>query len=162
MAMSDETQSNPSVTAIPASPIPTVRTPAYLGPNLRIKGEVTGDEDLKIDGKVEGPISLGDYRLTLGPTARVTGDIVAREIVIYGEVEGNLQAGDRVEIKKDGSVVGELTTARIMVEDGAYIKGAIEIKRSKTQASTDPNTLLTLAEKDFKLKAARADSEPTQ
>ena len=78
--------------------------------------------------------------------------------MIYGEVEGDLQAGDRVEIKKDGSVVGELTTARVMIEDGAYVKGAIEITRSKTKAGTDPNTLLALAENDFKLKSAQAGS----
>jgi len=89
---------------------------------MKIRGQITGDEDLKIDGRVEGPISLGNHRLTAGPKACIFGAIVSREIVIYGEVTGNLRAHDRIEIKKDASVIGELITARIMIETGAYFK----------------------------------------
>jgi cytoskeletal protein CcmA (bactofilin family) len=121
MGTSDETLRSPSATAIPSSPSSIIRTPAHLGSSLRIKGEITGDEDLKVDGKIEGPISLPEHRLTVWSGAQVNGKIVAREIVVYGEVKGNLYGRDRVEIKKDGSVVGELTTARIMIEDGAYV-----------------------------------------
>jgi cytoskeletal protein CcmA (bactofilin family) len=92
----------------------------------------------------------------VGPAAEVKGQVVAREIVVYGSVQGNLRGRERVEIKKDGSVVGELTTARISVEDGAYIKGNVEIERGVTSVPTDPNTLLALAEKDFKMKSIRA------
>jgi cytoskeletal protein CcmA (bactofilin family) len=66
----------------------------------------------------------------VGASAKVTADIIAREVVVYGNVKGNLRARDRIEIKKDGSVVGDLTTARIMIEDGAYFKGSIEIDKS--------------------------------
>jgi cytoskeletal protein CcmA (bactofilin family) len=156
MGPSDDTQRSPSVTTIPGSPGSTIRTPAYLGSSLRIKGEISGNEDLKVDGKIEGPISLPEHRFTVGAGAQVNGKIIAREIVVYGEVEGNLRGRDRVEIKKDGSVVGELTTARIMIEDGAYVKAAIEIERGNVQVRTDPDALLTLAEKDFKLKSIRA------
>jgi len=156
MGTSDETQRSPSVTAIPSSQGSTTRTPAYLGSSLRINGEITGGEDLKVDGKIEGPISLPEHRLTVGSGAQVNGKIVAREIVVYGEVKGNLRGRDRVEIKKEGSVVGELTTARIMIEDGAHVKAAIEIERGSIQVRTDPDALLTLAEKDFKLKSIRA------
>ena len=156
MGTSDETQRSPSATAIPSSPSSTIRTPAHLGSSLRIKGEITGDEDLKVDGKIEGPISLPEHRLTVESGAQVNGKIVAREIVVYGEVKGNLNGRDRVEIKKDGSVVGELTTARIMIEDGAYLKAAVEIERGSIPVRTDPDALLTLAEKDFKLKSIRA------
>jgi cytoskeletal protein CcmA (bactofilin family) len=156
MGTSDETQRSLSTAAALSSPGSTVRTPAFLGASLRIKGQVTGEEDLRVDGKIEGPISLPDYRLTVGPAAEVKGPVVAREIVVYGNVQGNLRGRERVEIKKDGSVVGELTTARIMVEDGAYIKGNVEIERGVTAAPTDPNTLLALAEKDFKMKSIRA------
>src|SRR6202162_5966313 len=95
---------------------------ARLGASLHVKGEITGNEDLAIDGSVEGLVQLEDRKLTGGASARVTADIIAREVVVYGNVKGNLRARDRIEIKKDGSVVGDLTTARIMIEDGAYFK----------------------------------------
>jgi len=103
---------------------------ARLGASLHVKGEITGNEDLAIDGSVEGLVQLEDRKLTIGASARVTADIVAREVVVYGNVKGNLRARDRIEIKKDGSVVGDLTTARIMIEDGAYFKGSIEIEKA--------------------------------
>ena len=74
-------------------------------------------------------VQLDDRKLTVGASAKLTADVVAREVVVYGSVKGNLRARDRIEIKKDGSVIGDLTTARIMIEDGAYFKGSIEIDR---------------------------------
>jgi len=112
---------------------PLATTPAgstaRLGASLHVKGEISGNEDLHVDGSVEGLIQLEDRKLTVGASARLTADVVAREVVVYGSVKGNLRARDRIEIKKDGSVVGDLTTARIMIEDGAYFKGSIEIDR---------------------------------
>lgn len=122
-----------------------VRATAWLGPTLRVKGEISGNEDLHIEGKVEGPISLGGHKLTVGRSAEVTAEIVAREVVVSGKVDGDLRARDRIEIKKDGSVVGDLSTARIMIEDGAYFKGSIEIDRSNTQVGTDLDSLLARA-----------------
>jgi cytoskeletal protein CcmA (bactofilin family) len=104
---------------------------------LHIKGEITGNEDLHIDGSVEGLVQLGERKVTVGASAKLTADIVAREIVVYGSVKGNLRARDRLEIKKDGSVIGDLTTARIMIEDGAYFKGAIEIDRTTMSGDKD-------------------------
>jgi cytoskeletal protein CcmA (bactofilin family) len=112
---------------------PAATSGARLGPSLHVKGEINGNEDLHIDGSVEGLISLEDRKLTVGASAKVSADIVAREIVVYGSVKGNLRARDRIEIKKDGSVIGDLTTARIMIEDGAYFKGSIEIERGDAQ-----------------------------
>jgi cytoskeletal protein CcmA (bactofilin family) len=106
------------------------RSSARLGSSLHVKGEITGSEDLTIDGSVEGLIQLDERKLTVGATAKVTADIIAREVVVYGSVKGNLRAKDRIEIKKDGSVNGDLTTSRIMIEDGAYFKGSIEIDKS--------------------------------
>jgi cytoskeletal protein CcmA (bactofilin family) len=103
---------------------------ARLGGSLHVKGEITGNEDLHIDGSVEGLVQLEDRKLTVGASAKLTADIIAREVVVYGNVKGNLRARDRIEIKKDGSVVGDLTTARIMIEDGAYFKGSIEIDKA--------------------------------
>ena len=108
---------------------------ARLGASLHIKGEITGNEDLQIDGSVEGLVQLEDRKLTVGASARVTADLIAREILVYGNVKGNLRARDRIEIKKDGSVVGDLTTARIMIEDGAYFKGSIEIDRKGAESA---------------------------
>ncbi len=119
----------------------TVRAAAWLGPSLRVKGEISGNEDLHVEGKVEGPVSLGGHRLTVGRSAEVTADIVAREVVVYGKVDGDLRARDRIEIKSGGSVTGDLSTARVMVEDGAYLKGRIEIDRSNTQVGTDLDSL---------------------
>jgi cytoskeletal protein CcmA (bactofilin family) len=115
----------------PLSTTPSGST-ARLGASLHVKGEISGNEDLHLDGGVEGLIQLEDRKLTVGASAKVTADIVAREIVVYGSVKGNLRGRDRIEIKKDGSVVGDLATARIMIEDGAYFKGSIEIDRTVT------------------------------
>ena len=111
------------------------RATARLGSSLHVKGEITGNEDLQIDGSVEGLIQLDERKLTVGATSKVTADVIAREVVVYGNVKGNLRAKDRIEIKKDGSVVGDLTTSRIMIEDGAYFKGSIEIDKSGEKES---------------------------
>ena len=116
---------------------PASTSGARLGPSLHVKGEINGNEDLHVDGSVEGLISLEDRKLTVGASAKVSADIVAREIVVFGSVKGNLRARDRIEIKKDGSVVGDLTTARIMIEDGAYFKGSIEIERGDAQPGAE-------------------------
>ena len=118
----------------PLSTTPSGST-ARLGASLHVKGEISGNEDLHIDGSVEGLVQLEDRKLTVGASAKLTADVVAREVVVYGSVKGNLRARDRIEIKKDGSVVGDLTTARIMIEDGAYFKGSIEIDRTGSSSS---------------------------
>jgi cytoskeletal protein CcmA (bactofilin family) len=105
----------------------------WLGSSLRVKGDITGTEDLLIDGSVEGLIQLDERKLTVGAAARVTADIIARDVVVYGYVKGNVRAKGRVEIKKDGSVIGNLTTAQIMIEDGADFKGSIEIDRGAVE-----------------------------
>src|ERR1700731_310504 len=114
-------------------------TGARLGSSLHVKGEISGNEDLLIDGTVEGLITLDGRELTVGASAKVTADIIAREVVVYGTVKGNLRAKDRIEIKKDGSVNGDLTTARIMIEDGAYFKGSVEIDRTSDKESSGAN-----------------------
>jgi cytoskeletal protein CcmA (bactofilin family) len=109
------------------------RATGWLGSNLQVKGDITGTEDLLIEGSVEGLIQLDGRKLTVGATAKVTADINARDVVVYGYVKGNVRAKGRIEIKKDGSVIGNLTTAQIMIEDGADFKGSIEIDRSATE-----------------------------
>jgi cytoskeletal protein CcmA (bactofilin family) len=118
---------------------PPVTTPASssarLGAGLHVKGDISGREDLHVDGNIEGMVQLEDCKLTVGASAKLTGDVFAREVVVHGSVKGNLRVRDRIEIKKDGSVVGELTTQRILIEDGASFKGSIEIDRKTTDAS---------------------------
>ncbi len=115
---------------------------SYLGPGLEIKGEISGNEDLKLDSKVEGHVLIGGFRVTLGPRARVEAEIVAREVVISGEIMGNVRASDRIEIKKEATVVGDLKTEKIMVEEGAYVKGTIEIDRHGNPIGVDLDSLL--------------------
>jgi cytoskeletal protein CcmA (bactofilin family) len=120
---------------------PTARSLACLGSTIKVKGEISSGEDLQIDGKVEGTISLQGHRLTVGRTAELSSEITAREVIVYGKAVGNLHARDRVEIKKDGEVIGDITTARISIEDGAYFKGRIEIERAKSPVQRDQETV---------------------
>ncbi len=103
---------------------------ARLGSSLHVKGEISGNEDLYIAGTVEGAVQLGEGKLTVGATANVTADTIAGEVVVCGKVKGNVHAKGKIEIKKDGSVNGDLTTAQIIIEDGAWFKGSIEIEKS--------------------------------
>jgi cytoskeletal protein CcmA (bactofilin family) len=116
---------------------PVARGSARLGASLQIKGQITGTEDLQIDGRVDGPISLRGHELTVGSTAQLNSEIHSGEAIVYGKVVGNLHASDRVDIKKNGSVIGDISTARISIEDGAHFKGRIEIDPTKSQATGD-------------------------
>ena len=116
------------------------RSTAWLGPSLYVKGDLTGREDLLIDGGLEGMIQLNEYKLTVGMAAKLKADISAREVVVYGCVQGNVHGTERIEIKKGGSVIGDLRTAQVMIDDGADFKGSIEIDKSATE-ETDKNTL---------------------
>ena len=120
---------------------PTARSLACLGSTIKVKGEISSGEDLQIDGKVEGTISLQGHRLTIGRTAELSSEITASEVIVYGKAVGNLHARDRVEIKKDGEMIGDITTARISIEDGAYFKGRIEIERAKSPVQRDQETV---------------------
>jgi cytoskeletal protein CcmA (bactofilin family) len=119
---------------------PTARTLACLGSTIVVKGEISSDEDLQIDGKVEGPILLRGHRLTVGRSAHLNSEITAREVIVYGNASGNLRARDRVEIKKDGQVIGDITTTRISIEEGAYFKGHIEIERAQSSIQGSKET----------------------
>ncbi len=121
----------------PGTPVvPAARSLACLGPTIVVKGEISSDEDLQIDGKVEGNISVRGNRLTVGRSAQLNSEIDAREVIVYGNASGNLRARDRVEIKKDGQVIGNITTSRISIEDGAYFKGRIEIERTQSSGQS--------------------------
>jgi cytoskeletal protein CcmA (bactofilin family) len=126
--------------------VPTARNMSCLGSGLEIKGTITGSEDLQIDGRVEGPISLHGQKLTIGQTGKVQSEISARDVIVNGDIKGNLQAQDRVEIKKDASVVGDIKATRISIEDGAYCKGRIEIDRGRSHgtSTSEPESITAL------------------
>ncbi len=119
----------------------TARNPTCLGTTLEIEGKITSKEDLYIEGKVEGPISVQGQRLNVGRTGQLHCEVTAREVVVHGQVTGNLHARERVEIKKGGSVIGDITTARISIEEGARFKGHIEIDGPKRQAVRDSESV---------------------
>ena len=106
------------------------RDRSRLGLRLHLKGEISGNEDLDIDGTVKGRVHINERKLTVGATAKLTADIIAGEVIVYGSVKGYVRGKGKIEIKKDGSVNGDLTTAQIIIEDGAYFKGSIEIEKS--------------------------------
>ena len=124
------------VTPVASSPTPRTTEPdrtasrssqAHIGKSVVVKGEISGSEDLYVDGEVRGSIELRDHGLTVGPNGKVDANVIAREIVVHGTLNGNVQAADKIEIRKTGSILGDLTTARILIEDGAYFKGSIDI-----------------------------------
>jgi cytoskeletal protein CcmA (bactofilin family) len=122
----------------PAAPRPVTATTAdqaTIGKSLVIKGEVTGSESLYIDGRVEGSINLSGNRVTVGRNGVVSANINAREIVVLGKVRGNLTASDRVDIRSDGSLTGDVVAARISIEDGAFFKGGIDIRKAGQKAN---------------------------
>jgi cytoskeletal protein CcmA (bactofilin family) len=116
---------------------------ATIGKGLIVKGEISGTESLYIDGKVEGTINLPGSRVTIGRNGQVGANITAREIVVLGQVSGNVTAADRVDIHSEGSLSGDVAAARISIEDGAYFKGGIDIR--KPEVKENKTTLLTAA-----------------
>ena len=118
----------PSASAVASVAIPSGEQ-ATIGKSLFVKGEVSGSESLYIDGKVEGTINLPGNRVTVGRNGQVAANILAREVVVLGKVRGNVNASDRVDIRSEGSLTGDVSAARISIEDGAYFKGGIDIRK---------------------------------
>ena len=101
---------------------------AQIGKSVVIKGDLSGSEDLYVDGQVEGSISLKTNSLTIGPNGQVKASVEAKGVVVQGKLEGNVQASDRVELRKSAVVTGDISTQRISIEEGAYLKGKIDIQ----------------------------------
>ena len=131
-----------------ASPVVASGEQATIGKSLVVKGEVSGSESLYIDGKVEGTINLPGNRVTVGRNGQVAANIMAREVVVLGKVRGNVNASDRVDIRSEGSLTGDVAAARISIEDGAYFKGGIDIrkpnetKNGPVAAMTEPTAVI--------------------
>ena len=125
----------PSHETVNRSPVATPGDQATIGKGLYIKGEIGGTESLFIDGKVEGSINLPGNRVTVGRNGQVAASINAREIVVLGKIKGNVSASDRVDIRAEGSLTGDVAAARISIEDGAYFKGGIDIRKAEKTAA---------------------------
>ncbi len=104
--------------------------PTHIGKSISLKGTITGSEDLYVDGKIEGSIDLGKNSVTIGLNGQVQADVSAREVIILGKLSGNVTATDRVEIRAQGALTGDVTAARISIEDGAFFKGGIDIQKT--------------------------------
>jgi cytoskeletal protein CcmA (bactofilin family) len=137
----------PAVVATPnMPPVPHKETPkssdpykadvGHIGKSVQIRGELTGSEDLYLDGEVEGTIDLRDHSLIIGPNGKIKASITARDLVVHGKVEGNITAAGRVELRKSCTLVGDVSTQRIVIEDGAFFKGAIDIKEKDFKAES--------------------------
>jgi cytoskeletal protein CcmA (bactofilin family) len=119
---------------------------ATIGKGLSIKGEINGSESLFIDGKVEGSVNLPGNRVTVGRNGQVSASITAREIVVLGKVRGNVSATDRVDIRAEGSLSGDVAAARISIEDGAYFKGGIDIRKPESKSGSAGSSTPGIAE----------------
>jgi cytoskeletal protein CcmA (bactofilin family) len=105
---------------------------AIIGPSITIKGDVTGDEDLVIQGRVEGKVDLAQHNVTVGANGRIRANIFGRSVTVEGEVEGDLHAEEHIAIRKSGKVHGNVSAPRVTIEDGAMFKGSIDMDRKAT------------------------------
>jgi cytoskeletal protein CcmA (bactofilin family) len=107
---------------------------AHIGKSVVIKGELSGSEDLYVDGSVEGKIELRSHSLTVGPNGKVKADVTAKAVVVQGKLDGSVNASDRVELRKTAVVTGDVTTQRIAIEEGAYLQGKVDIQKEAGKA----------------------------
>ena len=108
---------------------------AQIGKSVVIKGELSGSEDLYVDGRVEGSIALKGNRLTIGPNGEVVASVEALGGVVEGKLKGDVQAGERVELRKSAVVTGDITAQRISVEEGAHVQGKIDVQGTEAKAA---------------------------
>lgn len=118
-------------------PPPASRSTASIGASMHIKGEISTREELLVDGEVEGSLESHSL-LTVGPNGKVQAQIKAREMVIYGSVRGNVEVTEKIAIREQGSLVGDIKAAGISIDDGAYFKGSIDIVRPEPKLSAKP------------------------
>ena len=116
--------------------IPKTGEFAHIGKSVVIKGELSGSEDLYVDGTVEGAIQLQGNDLVIGPNGHVHADVNAKGVIIQGKLEGNIRASERAELRKSAVILGDIVTQRIAIEEGAYFKGKVEIQREAAKPNT--------------------------
>lgn len=141
MLQAPETNKYPATPA-PYTPTKTVTVPteqATIGRSLVIKGEISGSESIYVDGRIEGTINLADHRVTIGRNGNVQANINAKEVVIMGKVTGNVDCSDRLDIRSEGSLTGDVVTHRISVEDGALLKGSVQVRAEDKDKKNNKN-----------------------
>ena len=132
----------------PAATLPaSSHATACISQGIRIKGEITGSEDLFVDGPIEGKLNLANGSLTVGPNGTVKADVVAREVIVRGRVEGKIQGRERVQLWSTGQVIGEVQTQRLAIEDGAVLRGKVETGKPIDRAGDDRGSAVAMAGK---------------
>lgn len=140
---------------IPMNTLPPSRSPepettgvrsAMIGKSVVVKGQLFSREDLYIDGEVEGSVEMPESRLTVGPNGKVAASVKAREIVVVGTIHGNVEAVEKIEIRKDAKLVGDIKTVRIVIEDNAFFKGSVDIIRTEPKPAARPQQAAAAAE----------------
>lgn len=135
-------ESAPAASSMPMrsyeSAVPGMSGSATIGKAVMVKGQIFSREDLIIDGEVEGTVEAHEHRVTVGPNGKVHAGVKAREIVVLGSINGNVEATDKIDIRKDARLVGDIKTARIVIEDGAYFKGSIDITKHEAKPQAAP------------------------
>src|ERR1700710_2966802 len=116
----------------------SARNSATIGKAVKIIGQIFSKEDLYVDGDVEGTIECQDNKLTIGPNGKLQAAVRAREVFVVGQMRGNVEATARIDIRKDARLVGDIKTARIVIEDGAYFKGSIDIVKNEAKKTAAP------------------------
>jgi cytoskeletal protein CcmA (bactofilin family) len=145
MLQSTENGPKPQFTAPtlnPAQQVKLVTAPieqATIGRTVLIKGEISGNESLYIDGRVEGTVIFKDHRITVGRNGVVAANITAREVVIMGKVAGNVECSDRIDIRSEGSLTGDVISQRISVEDGAMLRGSVQLTPAEQKHDKSSN-----------------------
>lgn len=124
----------PRVTAPSTAPSSGV---ANIGRSVVVKGELVGSEDLVIDGRVEGTINLRQHLLTIGPDGRITAEVTAKSVVVLGQVEGNIAATEKIEIRENGTVDGDISAPRVAIAEGAHFRGSIDMQQSSGKETID-------------------------
>jgi len=126
---------------------------AAIGSSVKILGQVFGSEDLSINGQLEGTVEVSNHTVTIGPEAVLHASVRALHVLVLGEVHGNIEAAERLEIRRDAKVLGDVKTARIVIEDGAYFKGSIDIlkgRRIRTFGSPEAQAADEIAEQEIR------------
>lgn len=160
MPVTPAAPAEPMTPATPANFDRTPRTTAMIGENVYITGQISAKEDLIIDGQLEGTIEAMEHKLTIGKNGKVKATIRAREVVIQGMVHGNVEASDKIDLRRDAHLVGDIRAARIAIEDGAIFKGSIDV--TKTEAPKPAVTTASAAPKAAAAAAAGASSSAPQ
>jgi cytoskeletal protein CcmA (bactofilin family) len=131
---------------------------AHIGKSVFIKGELSGSEDLYVDGRVEGSIELEGNNLIIGPNGQVRANVTAKGVVVQGKLDGNIRASERAELKKSAIVVGDVVTQRVSIEDGAYFKGKVEIQKESAKPQPPKAEPAVKPEMKAEVKSASASA----